>query len=83
MQVKEDELKDRDLRNVIFKNAKLERYDQERRDKHRKFMDQLDRENKQQTLEHVRHKNLTVVENNNTIQASFRNGKIMKEISEH
>jgi len=34
---KEEELKDRDLRNVQFKNAKLERYDAERRDKHMKF----------------------------------------------
>lgn len=38
MKNKEDELRDRDLRNVAFKNAKLERYDQERRDKHMKFI---------------------------------------------
>ena len=82
MKTKEDELRNRDLRNVQFKNAKLERYDAERRDKHMKFTTQLDRENKAQTLEHVRHNNLSVVENNNTMQASFRNGKTMIEISE-
>ena len=47
---KEEELKDRDLRNVQFKNQKLERYDAERREKHMKFIAQLDRENKHQTL---------------------------------
>ena len=83
LKTKKDELRDRDLRNVQFKNAKLERYDAERRDKHMKFTSQLDRENKEQTLQHVRHNNLSVVENNNTVQASFRNGKTMREISEH
>ena len=82
MKTKEDELRHRDLRNVQFKNAKLERYDQERREKHMKFISQLEHENQEQTLQHVRHNNLSVVENNNTVQASFRNGKTMKEISE-
>lgn len=30
MKEKENELKDRDLRNVIYKNQKLERYDKQR-----------------------------------------------------
>ena len=38
MKEKDDELKDRDLRNVTYKNAKLERYDAERRSTHKKFM---------------------------------------------
>ena len=38
MKQKENELKDRDLRNVIYKNAKLERYDQQRREKHQRFL---------------------------------------------
>ena len=37
MREKEAELKDRDLRNVIYKNQKLERYDEQRRQVHKKF----------------------------------------------
>ncbi len=38
MKEKDDELKDRDLRNVIYKNQKLERYDAQKRSTHKKFM---------------------------------------------
>lgn len=31
MQIKEDELKDRDLRNIKYRNMKLDKYDEERR----------------------------------------------------
>ena len=31
MQIKEEELKDRDLRNIKYRNMKLDKYDEERR----------------------------------------------------
>lgn len=37
MNEKSMELKDRDLRNVNYKNAKLERYDAQKRATHKKF----------------------------------------------